>query len=144
VITVGGHWYLDAFCHRAGDMRRFRVDRIMRAQPLDAPAKAKRRPRPSEDLFVPGPGAMEVHLQLGPGAEWVPESVPVRAVGRDAAGTATDVVLDVEGMAWFERLLLQLGPSARVVSPPELTGLAAGAARRMLARYGAAPVGSLR
>jgi proteasome accessory factor C len=136
VITVGGHWYLDAFCHRAGDMRRFRVDRIVRAQPLDAPATAERRPRPSEDLFVPGPGALEVHLQLGPEAQWVPESVPVRAVGRDSAGTATDVVLDVEGMAWFERLLLQLGPSARVVSPPELTGLAADAARRVLARYG--------
>ena len=47
----------------------------------------------------------------------------------------TDVVLDVSGMAWFERLLLQLGPSVRVVSPPELTGLAAEAARRVLARY---------
>ena len=47
----------------------------------------------------------------------------------------TDVVLDVSGMAWFERLLLQLGPAARVLSPPELTGLAAEAARRVLARY---------
>ena len=65
----------------------------------------------------------------------MPESVPVRAVARDEDGTVTDVVLDVSGMAWFERLLLQLGPAARVVSPPELTGLAADAARRVLARY---------
>ncbi len=136
VVTVGGHWYLDAFCQRAGDMRRFRVDRIMRAEPLDEATTAERRARPSEDLFVPGPGAVEVLLQLGPGAEWVPESVPVRAVARDADGTVTNVVLDVEGMAWFERLLLQLGPSARVVSPPELTGLVADAASRVLARYG--------
>ena len=135
VITVGGHWYLDAFCHRAGDMRRFRVDRIMRAQPLDEATTTDRRPRPSEDLFVPGPGALEVHLQLGPEAQWVPESVPVRGVRRDAAGTVTDVVLDVEGMAWFERLLLQLGPAARVVSPPEMTDLVANAARRVLGRY---------
>ena len=28
VITIDGHWYLDGYCHRAGDMRRFRVDRI--------------------------------------------------------------------------------------------------------------------
>jgi predicted DNA-binding transcriptional regulator YafY len=56
-------------------------------------------------------------------------------VGRDADGSATDVLLDVEGMAWFERLLLQLGPSARVVSPPELTGFVAQAARRVLERY---------
>jgi predicted DNA-binding transcriptional regulator YafY len=93
-------------------------------------------------MFVPGPGAVEVHLQLGPGAQWVPESVPVRAVRRDAAGTVTDVILDVSGMAWFERLLLQLGPAVRVVSPPELTRLAAEAARRVLARYGSGSVGA--
>ncbi len=44
----------------------------------------------------------------------------------------TDVVLDVAGMAWFERLLLQLGPDASVVRPPELTDLAARAARKVL------------
>ena len=59
------------------------------------------------------------------GAQWVPESVPVRAVGRASDGTVTDVVLDVAGMAWFERLLLQLGTDASVVRPPELTDLAA-------------------
>ncbi len=75
---------------------------------------------------MPGPGAVEVHLQLGPDAQWVPESVPVRAVRRDAGGTVTDVILDVSGMAWFERLLLQLGPAVRVVSPPELAGLRRG------------------
>jgi predicted DNA-binding transcriptional regulator YafY len=47
----------------------------------------------------------------------------------------TDVVLDVAGMAWFERLLLQLGTDASVVRPAELTDLAARAARRVLKRY---------
>jgi len=136
VVTIDGHWYLDAYCHRAGDMRRFRVDRIGAVRMLDHPAEpAAVRARPMEEMFVPGPGALEVHLHLGPGAQWVPESVPVRAVAHDEDGTVTDVVLDVSGMAWFERLLLQLGPAVRVVSPPELTELAAGAARRVLARY---------
>ncbi len=136
VATIDGHWYLDAYCHRAGDMRRFRVDRIGAVRQLEQTAQPMATPaRPLEEMFVPGPGAVEVHLQLGPGARWVPESVPVRAVGRDEEGTVTDIVLDVSGMAWFERLLLQLGPAARVASPPELTGLAAGAARRVLARY---------
>ena len=139
VATIDGHWYLDAYCHRAGDMRRFRVDRIGAVRPLEhSPGPASVRSRPLEEMFVPGPGAVEVHLQLGPGAQWVPESVPVRGVRRDDTGSATDVVLDVSGMAWFERLLLQLGPAVRVVSPPELTGLAAAAARRVLARYGRA------
>jgi proteasome accessory factor BC len=136
VVTIDGHWYLDAYCHRAGDMRRFRVDRIGTARPLErTAAPVMTRVRPLEEMFVPGPGAVEVHLHLGPGARWVLESVPLRAVGRAADGTVTDVVLDVSGTAWFERLLLQLGPYARVVSPPEMTGLAAVAARRVLARY---------
>ncbi len=40
VVTIDGHWYLDAFCHRAGDMRRFRVDRIRDARPLERPGSA--------------------------------------------------------------------------------------------------------
>ncbi len=136
VVTIDGHWYLDAYCHRAGDMRRFRVDRIGSVGLLDHPAEpATVRARPMEEMFVPGPGALEVHVHLGPGAQWVPETVPVRAVAHDENGSVTDVVLDLSGMAWFERLLLQLGPAARVVSPPELSGLAAAAARRVLARY---------
>ena len=93
------------------------------------------RERPLDEMFVPGPGAVEVHLRLGPGAQWVAESVPVRAVGRGPDGTVTGVVLDVTGLAWFERLLLQLGPDAHVLQPPQWTGLAADAARRVLARY---------
>jgi predicted DNA-binding transcriptional regulator YafY len=136
VITVDGHWYLDAYCHRAGDMRRFRVDRIVKARQLDQSVSDEvRRPRPAEDMFVPGPGAYEVTLELAPGASWVAESIPVRQVNRDGDGTVTGLVMDVAGLAWFERLLLQLGPAARVVSPPELTGLVGEAARRVLERY---------
>jgi predicted DNA-binding transcriptional regulator YafY len=136
VITTEGHWYLDAFCQRAGDMRRFRVDRIGAVRPTgESGATGARAERNGEDAFVPGPGAVEVHLHLGPGAQWVPESVPVRGMERAADGTVTDVLLDVAGMAWFERLLLQLGPDASVVRPPELTDLAATAARKVLRLY---------
>jgi predicted DNA-binding transcriptional regulator YafY len=136
VITMDGHWYLDAFCHRAGDMRRFRIDRISAVRPLgDAGGHSALDLRPVADAFVPGPGAVEVQLHLGPGAQWVAESIPVRAVGRADNGTVTDVVLDVAGMAWFERLLLQLGSGSYVTRPTELTDLAARAARRVLELY---------
>ncbi len=118
-------------------MRRFRVDRIGAVRPTgESGATAGRSRRAGEDAFVPGPGAVEVHLHLGQGAQWVPESVPVRGISRAADGTVTDVLLDVAGMAWFERLLLQLGPDASVVRPPELTDLAARAARKVLQVYG--------
>ena len=140
VATIDGHWYLDAYCHRAGDMRRFRVDRIGAVRPLE---------------HSPGPGVRAVaatRRDVRPGARrgggpsaarpGRPVGARVRARARRAPrrrrAALTDVVLDVSGMAWFERLLLQLGPAVRVVSPPELTGLAAAAARRVLARYGRA------
>jgi proteasome accessory factor BC len=136
VITMDGHWYLDAFCHRAGDVRRFRVDRIGAVRPQGAPGASAPYPvRAADDSFLPGPGAVEVQLHLGEGAQWVPESVPVRAVAHAADGAVTDVVLDVAGMAWFERLLLQLGPQAYVVRPAELTDLAARAAAKVLKLY---------
>jgi predicted DNA-binding transcriptional regulator YafY len=136
VITMDGHWYLDAFCQRAGDMRRFRVDRIAAVRPAAEGGVPTARPlRTAEDSFVPGPGAVEVQLHLGKGAQWVPESVPVRAMTWSRDGAVTDVTLDVAGMAWFERLLLQLGPDAYVVRPAELTDLAARAAQRVLDLY---------
>jgi proteasome accessory factor C len=136
VMTADGHWYLDAFCHKADDMRRFRVDRIGAVRPHAQAGSAGSRPiRTAQDSFLPGPGAVEVQLRLGRGAQWVAESVPVQAVGRGQDGTVTDVVLAVAGMAWFERLLLQLGTEAQVVRPPELADLAARAAEKVLAVY---------
>ncbi len=139
VITTDGHWYLDAFCQRAGDMRRFRVDRVSAVRSIGPKNVGATWPTQArEGGFLPGPGAVEVHLHLGADAQWVPESIPVRGIGRAADGTVTDVVLDVAGMAWFERLLLQLGPDASVVRPTELTDLAGRAARKILRLYHAA------
>jgi proteasome accessory factor BC len=136
VMTTDGHWYLDAFCHKAEDMRRFRVDRIAAVRPHAPIESSGPRPvRTAQDAFLPGPGAIEVQLRLGRGAQWVAESIPVHAVGRGPDGTVTDVVLAVAGMAWFERLLLQLGTEATVVRPAELTDLAARAAEKVLAVY---------
>ncbi len=82
VITVDGHWYLDAYCHRAGDMRRFRVDRIVKAHQLDqAVSDEVRRPRPAEDMFVPGPGALRGPPRTRPG-RWLGGRVHPRPPGQ--------------------------------------------------------------
>ena len=46
-----------------------------------------------------------------------------------------EIEIFVGGDAWLERLLLRLGPDARVVDPPEYRQLAAAAATRILKRY---------
>ena len=138
VVTRDGHWYLDAYCHSAAGNRRFRIDRIRSMAPTGAV------PEPGSalsaglgpDAFVPGPGAVAVRLSLDPEASWVVDSIPVTGVRRQG-GRATEVTLAVGGTAWLERLLLQLGPHARVLDPASLAELGREAAIRILARYGA-------
>lgn len=161
VVSLDGHWYLDAYCHRAGGLRRFRVDRIRAwrvgvtseptgpeptgpeptgSEPTGSEAAVHILPgglvadAPSAEAFVPAPGAIMVTLLLEPGAAWVLDSVPVHDVRAVGAGRH-ELTVAVGGRAWLERLLLQLGPDARVLGPPELVTAGAEAARRVLARY---------
>ncbi|MGH9006955.1 MAG: helix-turn-helix transcriptional regulator [Acidimicrobiales bacterium] len=136
VVSLDGHWYLDAFCHRADGLRRFRVDRIRSLSRRDDGASGPLpSPRaPSADAFVPGPGSEVVRLQLGPAATWVVDSVPVLDSAERQDG-GLDVTLAVGGTAWFERLLLQAGTEARVVAPTDWVDLGRQAAERVLERY---------
>jgi predicted DNA-binding transcriptional regulator YafY len=135
VVSLDGHWYLDADCHRAGGPRRFRVDRIRAVRDLGPlPDDAVREVPERRDAFLPGPGAVKVRLALGPGAAWVADTVPVLEVAQ--RGDGREVVMAVGGRAWLERLLLQLGPEARVLDPPDLRSAGAEAARRLLRHYG--------
>jgi predicted DNA-binding transcriptional regulator YafY len=75
-----------------------------------------------------------VTLELAPEAAWVVESYPSEEAEERPDGSWR-VVLAVSERAWLERLLLQLGPAARVVAPPELRAVGAEAAGRLLTRY---------
>jgi proteasome accessory factor C len=135
VISVEGHWYLDAFCHRANGLRRFRVDRIRtvrKDRPLKEPPTAAALTL--ERSFVPDPEDVEVDLVVDDAASWIIDSVPVNDVVHGDDGE-THVSLSVGSVYWLERLLLRLGPDARVVAPPELAGVASSAAARLLSYY---------
>lgn len=138
VFARDGHWYLDAWCHLAGDRRLFRVDRIQEA----APAGEGGGPGLGDSVaggavpetFVPGPDARAVTLEIPPEGRWVVESYPTLQV-EEVAGGRLRVVLAVGGTAWLERLVLRLGPEAEVLSPPELVDVGRRAAARLLERY---------
>lgn len=129
-----GRWYLEGWCHSSGDVRVFRVDRIADLQVLDQgfepPADAGPVP-----VFRPGPDDPRLTLELAPAARWVVEQYPVEAVEEQADG-GLRVTLAVVAVPWLERLLVRLGPDARVVDgPAELADSGRAAARRMLQRY---------
>ena len=136
VFHAVGAWYLAAYCHRAGADRLFRVDRIQEARPTGERADA--HPVDDDDLadlvFRPAPSDPRVRLRLDADAAWVAETVPTEEAHPRPDG-GWDVVLAVSGPAFLERLLLQLGPAAQVLDPPDGAATRADVARRVLARY---------
>jgi proteasome accessory factor C len=139
VVADQGQWYLQGWCHQAGGARSFRVDRIADAKlltdrdepfvdpPDDAPGV---RFRPDDDQ-------PRVTLALDPSARWVAESYPVDDREEQPDGGLV-VSLPVSGQAWLERLLLRLGPTARVLAIDPALGdldIASRVAGRLLERY---------
>ena len=134
VYADQGQWYLEAYCHLTEDERIFRVDRIRAATLLDdtfdPPADV-----PALGLFRAETDTPRVTLDLAPDARWVVDQYPVESTDElDDGGLR--VQLAITARPWLERLLVRLGPDARVVeAAPELTGAGPDAATRMLARY---------
>lgn len=135
-----GVWSVTAWCHTAGDLRRFRVDRIAAASVLDdhfeAPASID-----EPDSYEPAAGAPRVTLRLDPSAAWVGETFPSDSVTVDADGTSL-VRLAVESEVWFARLMMGLGRNATIEAVEGDAGVEASirelgpeAARAVLARY---------
>jgi proteasome accessory factor C len=131
VFASAGQWYVAAWCHRVEDDRLFRIDRMRSAAVLDATFDPRPEP-PAAVVFSPRPEDPVVTLDLAPSARWVLETYPYESVKEMAKGRAR-VQLRVSEQGWLERLLLRLGPEAKVVRGD--SDVAADAARRLLGRY---------
>lgn len=146
LFAQDGHWYLEAFCHRADDVRLFRLDRVQRLEVLDVdgtpPAQARARDLDA-GIFQPEGDDTVVTLDLHPSARWVVDYYPVEHVESVAQldpvtgeeQLLTRVTLRVADPTWVRRLLWRLGASARVVAPSSLAADVARGARAALLAY---------
>jgi proteasome accessory factor C len=132
VFSAAGQWYVRAYCHRVEGERLFRVDRVRDAVALESSFERPTREGDSE-VFSPQPDDPLVVLDLEPAARWVREQYPNEGT-KELGGGRLRVRLRISEQAWLERLLLRLGPLARVVEGDP--GVGPAAARRLLARYG--------
>ena len=127
VLMVDDRWYLEGWCHRAEEVRLFRLDRVEALTVLDVaaqvPASAALRDL-DEGLFRPSPEDTVVTLELGPTAHWVADYYPVESVER-LPHDVLQVRIRVGDDRWLRTLALRLGGAARVLDPPTLaeTGL---------------------
>ncbi len=136
VLSLEGRWYLEGWCHRAQDMRRFRLDRIEELDLLDedgTPPEGARLRETGSTAYQASPGDLLVELDLAPSAAWVAENFPMESVERHEDGSLRVTLLAADP-AWVRRLAWRLGGALSVRRPPELAAeIRDGAARAVQA-----------
>ncbi|HEY6739127.1 MAG TPA: WYL domain-containing protein, partial [Actinopolymorphaceae bacterium] len=111
LVLADGRDYLEGWCHRAEDVRLFRLDRIAAVEVLDVEAAVPPDARPrdlSAGLFQPSPDDSLAELELEPEAAWVSEYYPCETVD-DLGGGRLRVAMRVGDPRWLRRLALRLG-----------------------------------
>ncbi len=145
VINFDAQWYLEGWCHRAEDVRLFRVDRIesltILAQDGTPPAGAEPRDLDS-GVFTPHAGDQLVRVALEPGAAWVSDYYPTESVEPTEGGGAV-ITLRTADTAWLRRLMWRLGAQATVLEPAELALAVRRGARAALDAYAASAASTL-
>jgi proteasome accessory factor C len=142
LINFDAQWYLEGWCHRAEDVRLFRLDRIEALAILDEDGTPPPSAQPREldsGVFTPGAQDQLVRLDLAPGAVWVSDYYPIESIDRKPDGGAV-IELRTPDTAWLCRLMWRLGPDAVVLEPAELAHDVHLGARAALAAY-AGPAG---
>lgn len=135
VHSRDGRWYVETRDAVTGAERRLRVDRVRSLERTGEHFTPPDDVVAPDQVFSPGADATEVTLVLPASARWVVETYDTLGVEQLDDGGRLRVRLLVAGDRWLERLLLKAGPEAHVEAPPELTGIAASAAERVLSRY---------
>ncbi|NNG40984.1 WYL domain-containing protein [Flexivirga sp. ID2601S] len=137
VVSLDGNWYLEGWCHRAQDVRLFRLDRVAAIETLDVDGTPPTEARPRDldtDLFTAGPDDLRATLALQPEAAWVVDYYPVESVERAADGTITASIRAAD-LTWLRQLVWRLGGAARVLEPAALRDEVAAGAADALASY---------
>jgi proteasome accessory factor C len=134
LFTVDGWWHLVGWCRTAQAERDFRVDRVRHVELLDDTFEWRAPTLRTDVAFDPDAAdATPIRIQVQPAQRWAVERYPVRDVVDNEDGT-TQFTVDAAGDAWLERLLLRLGPTAKVIEPTDCT-VGVDAAQRLLTLY---------
>lgn len=136
LLLSDGRWYLVGYCHRVNDERIFRVDRMREVTRLEEPARIPDNFDLSQydSVYFESDEAMTVTLDIAPRANWVCDYYPLLSQ-QPLEGGWIRIRLKAGGMAWLERLLLRLGPEARVIEPESLRQRLRATAASMAQRY---------
>lgn len=122
IVHHAGEWYLVGHCHKRGDTRTFRIDRIATLETRDShfeiPKGFDLETYRREHLYVPSADAVAVVVELDPlatarvGANW-----PIGTV-REHTDGSSEITIDCEGFEWVTGWVLGMGKHAVIAQPP--------------------------
>lgn len=127
LFSSSGHWYVSGWCHRAQDSRVFRIDRVLAARATTDPFSGTHDDVPEQVAF--DDDLPRVTLSVDRSAAWLLDPVP--AVARDESGDHLRITLAIGSTSWLARVLVQLGPAARVLEADATLQLPASVAREV-------------
>jgi proteasome accessory factor C len=123
LVHHAGEWYVIGHCHKRGDTRTFRVDRIgaleTTARSFEKPSDFDLEEYRREHLYVPSADAVAVRVRLDPlatarvGAAWPVGEVTIHEDG------SSEIAIDCEGFEWVSGWVLGFGKHARILEPAE-------------------------
>jgi proteasome accessory factor C len=133
VFSSLGNWYLMGYCRLATDRRVFRVDRIKAAAPIGETFTPPASLPPAEARYVPSIEDVRARIALGPAARWVTEYYPVDIV----SDRSEELIVDFSAADPLvaARLLLRLGPDAKLIKGAEVERALAELRQRILDVY---------
>lgn len=136
LLLSEGRWYLLGYCHRVKDERIFRVDRMRSVLRLEEAAQIPDDFDLSQydSVYFESENALTVTLDIAPRANWVCDYYPLLSQEPLDDGWIR-IRLKAGGVAWLERLLLRLGPEARIIEPDSLREKLKATAASMARRY---------
>ncbi len=137
VTTLDGHWYLEGWCHRSGDVRLFRLDRVLELTTLDKDGTPPAQARPRDldaGMFQGRPVDPVVELSLAAPSRWVGDYYPNEWL-RDAQDGSAVVGIRTAQVDWLGRLVWQHGGGAVVLAPADLAQWVLDGADQALAWY---------
>ncbi len=138
IFTIGGNWYVDAYCKNSSAKNTFRVDRIKDFKTLDEMRETHSGDdSPSKDFFDLDefPNAIiEIPVRDKPLIDGFP-NIEVEEI----PGEKVRLVCPVASESWFKHLLVVLGENAEIQKVPEgIDGnIRSEAANEILKRYNA-------
>jgi len=118
LLNERGTWYLEAFCHRAGSLRTFRVDRIREAIAL-ADHFEPRSLSPTGTAFVSA-GLPVARIKLAPGEQVSDREWPGMRLAEEPADGSLVVEVPYAGTGWIARQVVARLGAAEVLEPAEV------------------------